>query len=257
MTTPHNLTERFELAQQVTRDASLIAQSFFKSRDDLLIRSKRPQDFVSEADNAVEELIRRHIAQNYPEDAFLGEELGGRATDAFWCIDPIDGTANFLRGSPLWGISLAYLVKSEVQLGVISLPELDLTLSAHKGQGAQHNSKPLAKPQTTTIQIASVGENVHWSAQSIAKLELLLRESGWGLAEYRCATVGLVFAALGYTDGYLEKYTSLWDIAAGALICEETGLHVEMGGEMTTAGMWIKAGSLELLTSLNDLWTEL
>ncbi|AKC70803.1 inositol monophosphatase family protein [Pandoraea oxalativorans] len=79
-------------------------------------------------------------------------------------------------------------------------------------------------------------------------VEYALRTSGWGVAEYRCATIGLGFAALGFVDGYLEKHTSIRDIAAGSVICREAGLSVHARGAYHTGGQTIFAGTVELST---------
>lgn len=83
-------------------------------------------------------------------------------------------------------------------------------------------------------------------------MEPSLRRAGWGVAEYRCASIGLGFAALGYTDGYFEKNLSVWDLAAGAVICRESGLVVHHGGTYEAAGMWICAATSEVQAILRQ-----
>ena len=99
----NELDRRLELATAASIEAGTFALSELRARSGLEVRQKNPREFVSDLDAATEEHIRHHLAQQYPNDDVQGEELGGAQTDAYWCIDPIDGTANFLRGSPLWG----------------------------------------------------------------------------------------------------------------------------------------------------------
>src|SRR4051812_3375927 len=101
---------RFLAAQAVAREAGELASGFLARRGELAIESKGPQDFVSEADRAVERLIIDRLSAAFPEDSFLGEEGQASApvrTDGrLWVIDPIDGTTNFLQGRSEWCVSI-------------------------------------------------------------------------------------------------------------------------------------------------------
>lgn len=248
------LEQRRSVATRVAQVAGQRALALRDAGAPLTVGHKRARDVVSEADRAVESLIRTELRAAFPGDLVMGEELGGDPDGAFWCVDPIDGTANYLRGSPLWGTSIGYLVDDEPQLGVISLPTLDLLLVASAGGGVTCNGRALPERSASQIAIASIGEGPYWEAAGIGALERHLRDAGWGVAEYRCATVGLCFAALGYTDGYLERRTSLWDVAAGAVISAEAGLEVRLGGPRTTGGMWVQAGTPALLEVVDEVW---
>jgi myo-inositol-1(or 4)-monophosphatase len=74
-------------------------------------------------------MIREQIAINYPDDDIVGEEGGGVETDAYWSLDPIDGTSNFLAGIPLWGVSIAYCEDYVHILGDISFQMLEILVS--------------------------------------------------------------------------------------------------------------------------------
>jgi len=96
------MSARLAIASQIVERAAELALSHFNRRDEISVSSKRVQDFVSEADVAVEQFIREQLQLHFPDDAVVGEEMGGQLGDsACWVIDPIDGTSNFLRGSPL------------------------------------------------------------------------------------------------------------------------------------------------------------
>ena len=98
----NGLAARLALAQTVAREAGALAMAFYLDRDKLSVELKGPQDFVSEADRAVERLIVGRLSAAFPDDAFLGEEDQATASvgtsGAIWAIDPIDGTTNFLQG---------------------------------------------------------------------------------------------------------------------------------------------------------------
>jgi myo-inositol-1(or 4)-monophosphatase len=93
-------------------------------RELLSIDRKGAQDLVSEADRVCEDLIVAGRFQLFPEDGFLGEELGSRnpKAAAIWVVDPIDGTHNFLTGIPVWCVSLGLVVGGELVLGIIYHP---------------------------------------------------------------------------------------------------------------------------------------
>lgn len=233
---------RLDVAVRIVGEARGIALQLFDQRTKYALEEKQASEFVTEADREIEAFIRSALASHFPDDAILGEEMGGDAQGAFWAIDPIDGTANFLRGSPLWGISLGFISGGRSVVGAICYPVSDLTIAAASGIGMTLNGAQFCRDVPfPSVRVASVGESPRWSIDGISAVERALRSDGWGVAEYRCATIGLGYAALGYTDGYIEQNLSIWDLAAGAIICQEAGLQVEYGGSYDAAGMWIRA----------------
>ncbi len=108
---------------------------------DLLVTSKPDRTPVTDADRAVEQAIRDRLAAERPDDGILGEEFGAAAgvdsgTHRQWIIDPIDGTANFLRGVPIWGTLIALAVDAVPVLGVVSAPALGQRWWGARGLGA-------------------------------------------------------------------------------------------------------------------------
>lgn len=242
-----NTQTRLETANSVMTAAEQLALKFFHERDRFSLEEKNASEFVSEADREVEALIRENLDSQLPDDDVMGEELGGEAGDAFWSIDPIDGTANFLRGTPLWGISLGFVENGRSTVGVISYPLLGIRLSAASGLGVWKNGEPFhRRVHFPSVRIAAVGESPRWTIEGIAEIEMALRKAGWGVAGFRCATIGMGFAALGYTDGYVEKNTSIWDIAAGSVICAEAGLAVLSVGTYEVASQNVIAATDEV-----------
>ena len=110
---------RLAVATHLIHEAGDLAAGYFARRETLTRETKGPQDFVSVADREVEALIRTRLAEAFPEDGFLGEESGGGASERCWVVDPIDGSNNFLRGLPLWGVSIAYAIVGEPVIGLI------------------------------------------------------------------------------------------------------------------------------------------
>ena len=117
-------------------EADLISLSRFQSLD-LEVTTKPDRTPVTDADQAVERSIRAGIEAARPDDSILGEEYGTEGSGSRqWIIDPIDGTANFLRGVPIWGTLIALAVDGVPIVGVVSAPALGRRWYAATGHGA-------------------------------------------------------------------------------------------------------------------------
>lgn len=100
---------------------------------------------VSQADRKSEEFILAELKKQFPAHGIYSEEIGwaNEKREYTWYVDPLDGTSNFLRNIPLWGVSMGLLYKDEPILGVLHFPALGLTVYAEKGQGAFANGKKI------------------------------------------------------------------------------------------------------------------
>lgn len=120
-------------------EAGAIALKWFRTAliaDDKNAGSADGFDPVTEADRGIEELLRRRLAERYPDHQIIGEESGtsGQAGRYRWLIDPIDGTKSFVSGSPLWGIMVGLLDGGEPVAGWVHQPYLDETFAAIGGE---------------------------------------------------------------------------------------------------------------------------
>jgi myo-inositol-1(or 4)-monophosphatase len=254
------LSHRLAIASQIVAEASDLALWYFSRRDLLTLNAKRTQDFVSEADMAVERLIRDRLQTYFPTDNVIGEEMGGElGAGANWIIDPIDGTANFLRGSPLWGVSLGLMEHREPVIGVVALPVLKESLAAEAGKGLFSDGQPFRRDNRFAgVQILSLGDSSDDPLADAAAFYQGLRRADWSVECYRCTTVGMVFAAKGVIEGHLQRRTKLWDIAGGLTLCAEAGLDV-------THRFWyddirhmsVAAGTAGLMRTVKTLWPDL
>jgi myo-inositol-1(or 4)-monophosphatase len=158
--TDRDLDLRLLTARAVAREAGKLAFDYFRRRAQLQVELKGMQDVVSVADRAVEDLMRARLSGAWPEDDLLGEEGGGaerRPGAALWVIDPIDGTANFLRGMPYWSVALAYVIDDRVEIGVTYDPVHDELCWARRGGGAHRDHAPIRVSGATDPQRAVVG----------------------------------------------------------------------------------------------------
>lgn len=92
----------------------------------LVVETKPDMTPVSDADKATELALREQIARLAPADSILGEEYGGTgiSTGRQWILDPIDGTANFIRNVPVWATLIGLAVDGDPKIGVVSAPAL-------------------------------------------------------------------------------------------------------------------------------------
>src|SRR5574337_1999478 len=118
------------LAVEAPREAGEIVMEPFQTA--LSPEQKPDRTFVTAADRNAEERLRALIRQAYPDHGILGEEFGEQQSNSgwTWIIDPLDGTASFLHGVPLFGVLLGLEVDGEIVLGVANLPALRETVYA-------------------------------------------------------------------------------------------------------------------------------
>ena len=219
-----------DVAMAVCDVADRLARSHF--RRDLEITTKPDRSFVTQADTAIERMIREHLAEAFPDHGFVGEEYGTEAADASvrWYIDPIDGTHNFIRGIPLFGTLLAVERDGELQAAVISAPALDERWWGWRGGGAWARNRGETSPRR--ISVSGVG--------AIADAQLLYGSGrdivGSGRAPGFDALIadawrdrgfgdfwGYALVAEGAAEAMIEVDLSAWDAAAPLLLVEEAG----------------------------------
>ena len=111
---------------------------------EVLAEKRTAQDLVTECDLTVEQQLQRNLRAIDPAIGFCGEETGGeRNQDRFWLVDPIDGTAHFLRGLPFCTTMVALIEYGDVTFSAIYDFVHDMLYSAQKGRGATVNGAPL------------------------------------------------------------------------------------------------------------------
>src|SRR5574337_1509869 len=124
------LQQLMDFAVEAAREAGKIVMEYFQTA--LTPERKPDRTLVTAADRKAEERLRAFIRQTYPDHGIRGEEFGEQRSGSgrTWIIDPLDGTASFVHGVPLFGVLLGLEVEGEVVLGVANLPALRETGSA-------------------------------------------------------------------------------------------------------------------------------
>ncbi len=229
-----DLTTRLAFAARLLREAGTRAVELFHRRGALTVERKGLQDLVSPADREIESLIRARIATAFPGDEVLGEEQGGAAAaDRLWVVDPIDGTANFLRGLPYWCLTMAHLVRGRVELAVTYDPLRDELFEARRGAGAFRNDVPIRVAATTRPEEGCIGLAHKFTRGNEAYLGLLGALLEAGIDHRRMGSVALTLAhvADGRLDGLLSLSMNSWDVLAGLLLVREAGGVAVSGSE--------------------------
>jgi len=223
------LADRFDTAVALATEAARLALRMRPASGVAAGTLKGPQNWLTEADVAVERLLSERLAARYPADGFQGEEGGRtRAGTLRWVVDPIDGTANFMRGGRRFCVSLGCLEGDLPLLGVIVAPALDETYAACAGMGASLNGTAIRAAETSELTRAVV--ELGWSrrrptdeftgfAGRIIAAGAAPRLSGSG-------TLGLAEVAAGRIDAYVELHINAWDVAAALAVLSEAGAVV-------------------------------
>lgn len=196
--------------------------------------SRKPgiHNLVTEYDEAAEKTIISTIREEFPDHAFLAEESGlsrGQSASVVWIIDPLDGTANFAHNIPLFAVSIAAVIGSEVQVGVIYQPMTDELFVAERGQGAYCNGAKLKVTENRVLQDAfgATGLTYHENlAPEYMKRFAHIAQLGNPLRDLGTAAMHLAYVATGSFDLFWIESLYPWDVAAGKLLVEEAGGRV-------------------------------
>ena len=226
-----------------TKLRNLVAQV---AKDELLPRfsnidfeQKRDGSFLTEADLTVQARIAEELKQQWPHIEFLGEEMSEAEQQAlfnsdeiFWCLDPIDGTSNFIAGLPYFSVSLALIENNKVKLGLVYDPVRDECFFAEAGKGAYLNEQAIQSKKPAINLKQSIG--LIDFKRLPQELTMRLAEQPPYASQRSLGSVALdwCWLALGRCHVYLHGKQNIWDYAAGNMIFKEAGgLSSTLDGE--------------------------
>lgn len=253
--------ELLELARLIALEAGSLAAQRKREGVSVAATKSSDVDVVTAADRETEALIRALIAVARPDDAFYGEESDATtgASGIVWVVDPIDGTVNYLYGSPAWAVSIAVgeigttdaagstptdpaadpTASWRPLAGVVYAPASGELYSASAGGGAwlerpassDADAAPRRLHANTGAPLAQalVGTGFSYSADRRAAQAEVLRSLLPRVRDIRrggSAALDLCSVASGRLDALYERHLNPWDYAAGALIAREAGAHV-------------------------------
>lgn len=208
------------------REAGALLRGFFE-RGDTATRSKAVrQDVVTEADLESERLILEQLRAAWPDDGFLAEESGRSnvAGKRVWCVDPLDGTANFAAGYPHWAVAIALLEGKEPVLAVTYDPLREEIFVARSGDETTSSAGPVGMRRVLQVEDALVADNRPYDHREPAHpLEMSLRLSR-GRRESGSMALDFAWLAIGRLDAVAyERSERLWDYIGGELLVRSAG----------------------------------
>jgi histidinol-phosphatase len=216
--------EEIEVAR---RAAGRSAELALRHQSAGVIAESKPDDSpVTMADRECERLIASVLDEAFPDDGILGEEGAHKESRSGrrWIIDPIDGTRDFLRGDPLWGVLIGLEDGGEVAAGVVHLPMLGQTSWASRGGGAFRNDRRLRVSTIADPSLAVLSVN---SLNRIREMPFSRGLIDWASRFWACRCLGgtpdAMLVAGGEMDVWIEPKVREWDLAAVQVILEEAG----------------------------------
>ena len=229
---PADTEELVALARAVALDVAARLVTSLEGEGPAVSVKSTPTDLVTEMDRWAEHHIAERILAVRPHDGLEGEE-GASVTGSSgitWCVDPIDGTVNFVHGLPGFCVSIAAQVEGQSVAGVVVSPLHSDIFEARLGGGALLNGRPIRCSSPPTLARAVIGTGFGYDPDRRRRQSEVLSRVIGDIADIRrvgAAALDLCSVAAGRIDGYWEVGLNPWDHAAGALIAAEAGARVE------------------------------
>jgi myo-inositol-1(or 4)-monophosphatase len=248
------------------------------------IEYKGLNNLVSYVDKETEKQLVERLNKLLPEAGFITEEeTTGQATDQSalnWIIDPLDGTANFIHGLPVFAVSIGLAEGKTPIAGVVYDPSRDECFSAWQGGGAYCNASKISVSPTTQLGESMVGNAIKVSPATqlgesliatgfpyyrfeqmqpyLQILESLMQQTH-GLRRMGSAAIDLSYVACGRFEAFYEYNLHAWDMAAGVLLVREAGGIVtdfEGGDEFLFRGDIVAGCGIhpELMRVIHEYW---
>ena len=212
-----DLTPFLHFAQALVAEAGELITGYFRRTTS---RRKSDGTLVTEADERANDLIVRSIQDRWPGHGILSEE-GATTYDPTlaytWVIDPLDGTTNFARGFPIWGVSIALLRAGSPIATAVDFPLLGESYWASAGGGAFCNGATLQTDQ------AARSDNQHIFTQCTSTRHRLRIQSPLKARMLGSAAYHLLAMARGSSLAAVESTPKVWDLAGAVLVAQEAG----------------------------------
>lgn len=223
------------IATQINEALNIAEAIAHASTSSLELQKESSRDFATETDISVEQAISQFLIEATPTIPIVGEESGAshlasEANNSYWVIDPIDGTANYSRGIPLFGVCIALVEDGQAVACGISFPRLGERYGAIRGRGATLNGKSLRVSQRTSMDQVivgfgdfAVGTNREEKNKFRFKLISQLGDECLRIRMLGSAALQLAWLAAGRIDLSVTLSNRAWDVQAGVLLVREAG----------------------------------
>jgi myo-inositol-1(or 4)-monophosphatase len=232
------MTDHLQVAINAAREAGEMLKKNFGTQ--VKVERKADRSLVSTFDRVAERIIIGRLQEDFPSWSVIGEESGISATGSEYCwvIDPLDGTHNYLRNIPVYGVSIGLMRGEEFVAGVIYMPAEGDCYAAEQGAGAWKNGQRITVSQGATIEECSMASDSDFRSDVEQKIHFL-RQFAPRLFFIRMtgsSARNLTFLAEGIIDMVIEFNDPIWDFAAGTVLIREAGGKItdHRGGEHLT-----------------------
>jgi myo-inositol-1(or 4)-monophosphatase len=252
--------ELLELARQVAAEAGALAASMRLAGISVETTKSSQLDIVTQADTAVEALILDRLRASRPDDGFFGEEGGVRAGsgEITWIVDPIDGTVNYLYGSPYYAVSIAATVLdtdgTHTSIAAcVYAPALGSEYTAAVGHPARLNGAELRINRGVPLDRALVSTGMPYDLAQRPRVLKDITELTTRVRDFRlvgAAALEICGVAEGRTDGHFQRGLPIWDYAAATLIAERAGATVTGTKDAPTSTELMIIGDAPLVDAL-------
>ena len=212
---------------RIAQDAGEMIRCAHDISEDITEKSS-PIDVVTKYDTAVQEHLQRELSELLPEAGFLGEEGDHQEITTEWTfiVDPIDGTANFVRNFGHSVISIALAKNGITEYGVVYNPFRGELYAAQRGCGATCNGRPIHVSDSDAAHGLLLCGSTAYDRELTDKHFAMMRALYDQVGDYRrlgAAALDLCYIATGRAEVFFECRLRPWDIAAGSLIITEAG----------------------------------
>ncbi|MGO4737338.1 inositol monophosphatase family protein [Bosea sp. 2KB_26] len=210
-------------AWQLAQESGSILREAATVRPDVEVKPDR--SFVTALDARIERRLRERIADRFPSHGIIGEEEASANSDAdlVWVLDPIDGTAAFIAGLPVYGTLIALMREGEPIIGIIDHPVTGDRWIGVKGRPTLHNGTPCRTRACGALDeaILSASNPDFFDDEERPALDAMRAATAWRIWGGACMSFGLL--ASGRTDAAFDTRMKLWDFAPFRPIIEGAG----------------------------------
>ena len=216
-----------KIAIRAIKKAGIKLADEYQKFDRTKVKLKSRHEIITQADLDSEKIIINEIQKNFPKHNIFSEEAGkiNQKSDYLWIIDPLDGTTNFSMHNPLWSISMAVAYKKKIIFGIIFAPILEEFYVAEKDRGAKMNGKKIKL--SSVLAEKSLNIYCHGSTEKNLKRAIKYytyqKLHGLDCRQLGSAAIELAYVAVGRIESIVIPGANSYDVAAGALIVNETG----------------------------------
>ena len=219
--------------ETVAAEAMDLAKSILSAPNDDERTYKSDRDFATATDYAIEDAVRELLADRTPDLGFLGEERGHTGNrEKYWCLDPIDGTTNFVRGIPNYGVSLALIEDGSPTFGSVALPAHHEDYRTVDGAAYLNGERlSVASIDRLADAVVAVGDfatgeqSAEKNRRRLAMIDALSGRVG-RVRMLGSAATDLAWLAAGRLDAVVIDSNHSWDVSAGIAIARSAGSQV-------------------------------